>query len=178
MKKVLLALLSLGLLFGTAQAQTIRVAGGSVGQELELSRQLAQMYMEQNPDVTVESHSDAGFQTDDRFAQYLQIFEAQSPDIDVMQARHHLARSACRTPRQPSTTTRAYARDRRPALPRYCRGEHGKRSTRRSFPGLQTRGILYYRTDLLEEYGFDGPPQTWTEVRGDVEYYSRGRAPR
>ena len=26
-------------------------------------------------------------------------------------------------------------------------------------------GLLYYRTDLLEEYGYDGPPETWTELQ-------------
>jgi multiple sugar transport system substrate-binding protein len=26
-------------------------------------------------------------------------------------------------------------------------------------------GLLYYRSDLLEEYGYDGPPQTWMELK-------------
>jgi trehalose/maltose transport system substrate-binding protein len=31
-------------------------------------------------------------------------------------------------------------------------------------PWYTDAGILYYRTDLLEKHGFEGPPQTWTEL--------------
>ena len=161
MKKVLLALLSLGLLFGTAQAQTIRVAGGSVGQELELSRQLAQMYMEQNPDVTVEIIQTPD-STDDRFAQYLQIFEAQSPDIDVMQLdiiwpgqlAEHLVNL------YDYDGVQEIADQHFPAIVE----ANTVNDQLIAIPWFTDAGILYYRTDLLEEYGFDGPPQTWTEL--------------
>jgi trehalose/maltose transport system substrate-binding protein len=35
-------------------------------------------------------------------------------------------------------------------------------------------GILYYRTDLLEKYGYDGPPATWEELQEMAETVIEG----
>lgn len=33
-----------------------------------------------------------------------------------------------------------------------------------AMPVYVDAGLLYYRTDLLEEYGYDGPPETWSRL--------------
>ena len=78
-----IAALALGLLVSLASAQTITVAAGAVGQELELTKAAAQRYMEQNPGVTVEV-LETGDLADDRLSFYLQLFEAQSSDVCLL----------------------------------------------------------------------------------------------
>jgi len=169
MRKVIAAL-ALGLLVSLASAQTITVAAGAVGQELELTKAAAQRYMEQNPGVTVEV-LETGDLADDRLSFYLQLFEAQSPDVDVMQIdviwpgdleRHFVDLY--------EYGAREVADQHFPAIIQNNTVD-GKLI---GIPWFTDAGLLYYRTDLLEKYGFDGPPETWTELEEMAEMIQAG----
>ncbi|MCE7989114.1 MAG: ABC transporter substrate-binding protein [Caldilinea sp. CFX5] len=97
----------------------------------------------------------------DRLAQYLQFFGAQSGDIDVMQIdviwpgilAEHLV-------------------DLKPYIPEDQLAAHFQRIVENNtvdgalvgLPWFTDAGLLYYRTDLMEKYGFEGAPATWAEL--------------
>ena len=161
MRKLLFSiLLAVGLVWSAASAQTITVAAGAVGQELELVQAAAQRYMDANPGVTINV-LDTPDLADDRLGLYLQFFEAQSSEVDVYQidviwpgdlAVHFVD------------------------LYEYGAGDvvdmHFPAIVENNtvdgnliaIPWFTDAGLLYFRTDLLDKYGFDGPPATWTEL--------------
>ncbi|HZW98708.1 MAG TPA: ABC transporter substrate-binding protein [Trueperaceae bacterium] len=161
MKRYVLAVLTLLLAGSMALAQTtITVAAGAVGQELELARAAAERYMAENPGVTVEVLETPDL-ADSRLGVYLQIFEAQSPDVDVFQidviwpgdlAEHLIDLN--------EYGAGEVADQHFPAII-----ENNTVDGRLvGIPWFTDAGLLYYRTDLLEKYGFDGPPETWDEL--------------
>jgi trehalose/maltose transport system substrate-binding protein len=152
--------LSFLLVFGLAVAQTVTVAGGNVGQELQLTREAAQRYMEQNPGVTVRVLDTPDF-ADDRLAVYLQFFEAQSSEVDVYQidviwpgdlAEHFVDLF--------DYGAGDVVAQHFPAIVE--NNTVGGRLL--GIPWFTDAGLLYYRTDLLEKHGFDGPPATWSAL--------------
>ncbi|HSH05998.1 MAG TPA: ABC transporter substrate-binding protein [Anaerolineae bacterium] len=112
------------------------------------------------PNVTV-NFLDAGEVVEDRLSVYLQIFEAQSAELDVAQidviwpgdlAEHFV------------DLNEYGAAD--------VTGDHFDAIIENNtvdgrlvgIPYFTDAGLLYYRTDLLEKYGYDAPPATWDDL--------------
>jgi len=161
MRKVLFSLaFALALVWGAASAQTLTVAAGAVGMELELVRDAADRFMDANPGVTVNV-LDTPDLADDRLGLYLQFFEARSSEVDVYQIdviwpgdlQEHFVDLF-------EFGAGDVVDQHFPAIV-----ENNTVDGRLiAIPWFTDAGLLYYRTDLLEKYGFDGPPATWTEL--------------
>jgi len=140
---------------------TLTVLAGNVGQELELTKQAAQRYMDMHPNVTVNVVDTPDF-VDDRLGVYLQLFEAQSPEGDVFQidviwpgdlAEHFVDLY--------EYGAADVAAEHFPAIIKNNTVD-GKLI---GIPWFTDAGMLYYRTDLLEKYGYDTPPANWQELQ-------------
>lgn len=155
---------------GAQEKPVITIASGTVGMEKELIDTAAAKYMEEHPDVIVKALETPELATD-RLGLYLQFFEAQSPEIDVYQidviwpgdlAEHLID------------------------LYEYGAGdvapEHFPAIIQNNtvdgrlvgIPWFTDAGLLYYRTDLLEKYGYDGPPKTWDELEAMAQTIQEG----
>lgn len=148
--------------FVLAQEEDIEVtiAGGSVGIELELTKKAARMFEEDHPNVTVDVYETPDL-SDDRKGLYLQYLEAKSPKIDVFQidviwpgelSEHLLDLNEYGAEEVADMHFDAIIEN---------NTVDGKLV---AIPWFTDAGLLYYRTDLLEKYGYDGPPETWQEL--------------
>ena len=160
MKRLLLALVVLLVAGFTLAQTTITVAAGAVGQELQLTLEAADRYMELNPGVTVNV-LDTPDMADDRLGLYLQFFQAQSSEVDVYQidviwpgdlAEHFVDLY--------DYGAADVADQHFPAIIE----NNTVDGALIGIPWFTDAGLLYYRTDLLEKYGYDGPPTTWDEL--------------
>lgn len=148
------------LLFASAHAQsTVRIICGSVGDQTELCRQQAEMWAAETGNRVEVLASVPG--SDDRLAIYQQQLTAGSSEIDVYQIENIW----------PALLADFFA-DLNEYLPAGYTDEFFPGMIQNdtvdgrliSVPWYGDAGLLYYRTDLLEAYGFDGPPATWTEL--------------
>ena len=148
----------------TAGENSEQAAGGGItvmlGDVIREADQAAIDYCNEQTGVNAEVVTGPQSATD-RLAQYLQFFGAQSGDIDVMQidviwpgilAEHLVDLTPYIAPEDLQT--------------------HFERIVQNNtvdgalvgIPWFTDAGLLYYRTDLMEKYGFEGAPQTWAEL--------------
>ncbi len=144
----------------TDQEARVVVAAGAVGQELELTQAAAARFMEACPNITVEVLETPDLATD-RLGLYLQLFEAQDSSVDVFQidviwpgdlAEHLIDLTPYMTEEEIAAHFPAIVEN---------NTVDGKLL---GIPWFTDAGLLFYRTDLLEKYGYDAPPATWEEL--------------
>jgi trehalose/maltose transport system substrate-binding protein len=143
----------------TTEEATVVVSVGSVGVEVDLAQRSADEFMAACPNITVEIRPLPQSATD-ILGYYLQQFEAQSSEIDVYQfdviwpailAPHLVDMNQYMTEEQLA----AYF----PAIV----ANNTVDGALVGIPWFNDAPSLYYRTDLLEEYGVE-VPQTWEEL--------------
>ncbi len=145
---------------GTDEEVVITYYGDPAGSHPDAEKAAIDRFEELCPNIRV-LRIDGSANTTEVLATYLQQFEAQSGDIDVIrvdvifpgQLAEHLIDLSEYVPQEqidqylPALIQNDTVDGRLVALP-----------LRIGF------GLLYYRTDLLEKYGYDGPPETWDEL--------------
>lgn len=144
----------------TTQPATITYLGDPVGNLPEVDRETVAAFQAACPHITVNVVPGPA-SASDVLAQYLTMFEGRSGDIDVL--------------RVDVIWPGILAENLVDLKPYFSQAELDAH-----FPGYITNntigdamvaiafrlgaGMLYYRTDLLEKYGFAGPPATWDEL--------------
>lgn len=141
------------------QGVHLTLAAGAVGQELQLSQEAAKEFEAlTGARVTVLETPDLA---QDRLGLYLQFLGARSADIDVYQIDVIwpgilLEHAVDLAKYIPQGEVDAHF----PAII----SNNTVNGVLVALPWFTDAGLLYYRTDLLEKYGFAQPPATWAEL--------------
>lgn len=143
---------------GPCQAVQLSISCGALGLELQLCQQAVDAWSEATGhQVKVISTPNS---TTERFSLYQQILASRSPDLDVLQidviwpgilAPHLVDLS----PYIDDETLAAHF----PALI----ANNTIDGALVAMPLYTSAGVLYYRSDLLDKYGYQ-PPQTWQQL--------------
>ncbi len=146
------------------RAQTgpvIRVAGDStaVGEGGRWMKEMVEAWGKKTG--TRVEYIDSPADTNDRLALYQQYWAAKSPDVDVYMI--DVIWPGIVAPHAADLKQYFSDNELKEFFPRIVQNNtiRGKLT---SIPFFTDAGILYYRKDLLEKYGFKNPPRTWVEL--------------
>jgi len=139
---------------------TLIIAGGATGQELELTVAGTQRFMAENPNIRVGVRP-IPRNLDERLQLYQQLLSKTSDQIDVMQIDVVWVGILAK-----------YGLDLQGLIPEEEIGKHFPSIIENNTVNGKLVGMplfadapsLFYRTDLLEKYGFSAPPATWDEL--------------
>jgi trehalose/maltose transport system substrate-binding protein len=150
------------------EGATIIYYGDSVGLGAELDQILAARFTEDtgiNVNVIAKPQD-----ATENYAVYQRFFQAQSQDVDVMML--DVIWPAAFAPHLVDLSAALSAEA----------GQHYESIVQNNtvngqliaMPWFADFGMLYYRTDLLQEYGFDAPPATWDELEQMAQTIQEG----
>ncbi|MCP4405760.1 MAG: ABC transporter substrate-binding protein [bacterium] len=138
----------------------ITMTGSSVGREGELIREGAELYMKEHPNVEIKIF-EVPDSTTARFIIYLKKLTAQDPEIDIYQIDVIW----------PGEMAEFFV-DLYQHGADQLTGDHFSELIQNNtvagrlvaMPWFTDAGVLFYRTDLLEKYGYAEPPKTWDDL--------------
>jgi trehalose/maltose transport system substrate-binding protein len=139
---------------------TLVFAGGTTGKQLDLTVAALRRFMDQNPGIRVHVRPTPR-EYGERHALYQQILGTESPSVDVFQIDVVWTQEMA-----------PHAFDLMPYFDQSTRDKHFSNIIENNTiegrfvgaPWFSDAPVLFYRTDLLEKYGFDHPPATWDEL--------------
>jgi trehalose/maltose transport system substrate-binding protein len=157
-----------GIVCPDGEAQ-ITFAGGSVGAENEIARAAADVFEAACPNVVIDI-LDMPDSATDRLNLYLQFFEAESPDVDVMQV--DVIWPAIIAPHVVDMNEYLDEETIAGLFEDMVAGQtvDGKMV---AIPFFADAAGLYYRTDLMDKYGLD-LPTTWEELEDAASIIQEG----
>jgi trehalose/maltose transport system substrate-binding protein len=154
-----LFLVSLATTTGFGAGVTIRFTGDSSGDSGTFTKALVEEWAQKtgNKIEIISRPNDASA----TLQQYQQYWAAKSPDVDVYQI--DVIWQGIAAPHAVDLKKYDKADEISQHFPRIIENNtvNGKLV---SIPWFTDAGILYYRTDLLEKYGYKEPPKTWEEL--------------
>jgi trehalose/maltose transport system substrate-binding protein len=144
-----------------AQGVTIRVAGDStaVGEGGRWMKAKAEEWAQKTGNKI--EYIDSPADTNDRLALYQQYWAAKSPDVDVYMI--DVIWPGIVAPHAADLKQFFTQQELAQFFPRIVENNTIKGKLT-SIPFFTDAGLLYYRTDLLQKYGYSKPPATWAEL--------------